>query len=603
MTDLELEIKLDQFKPREYQLPVCDAFLNKGCKKLMIIWPRRCLPGETFIPLWDPLVFPHFGGKLLKDIKVGDQVVSWSGYLEKGVHTSIFEADTVVNVWRTEDKKATIKIVCEDGTHIVTSYDHLFAVETPNGNIGWLKAGDLSFNHTLLLMKGTRLDNRVKKCRIKSILSREPQYCYDIETEKNHNFIAQGFIVHNSGKDLVCFNLLLRAALQKVGIYYAIYPTYSQAKKILFDGMTNSGFKFLSFIPKELIASINASEMKIVLRNNSLIQLVGSTDYDKLMGTNVCGCMISEYGLTDGQAYGYIRPMLNANDGFCMILSTPRGHNCLWELYSVAINSPDWFVSKLTLDETKHIDPMLIEHEIASGETSRDLALQEYWTSFSCGQAGSFYGSIIDRMRLNGQIASVPYESHLVTSTSWDIGLDSTVIIWFQVTATGLIRIIDFYENQNLSLDHYIGVLKSKHYLYNKHVAPHDMANREFSTGVSRLELAKRLDVKFTLAPNISIQDGIEATRAMLSKTYIDDVKCKDLVKHLENYRQEYDEKRKTYTGKPLHDIHSHASDALRMLAVALPKVCIGTTADDLDRRYREAMYGTQNQLPKFFRD
>ena len=772
MTDLELEIKLDQFKPREYQLPVCDAFLNKGCRKLMIIWPRRCLHGDTHITMVDGSF------KLLKDIKVGDSILSWNG--------SSFEPDTVKNAWKTEQKN-TLIVNAKAWPSITTSEDHLFAACNQDSKVNWIKASELSPFHQLQLYGGIEcgtihdpdlaefigymvtdgyvsgyqqpkftnvnintlkrveylalklfgitviwrkkgngydiglsngskgggyIPNKVKmlfrdygidipknirplhplvwqfdresigrflaaviacdgslythkesviydktrdrtsliqpyteisiscgKCheygwgmywllrkigiqsqvpklehggsnfklsigrhdQIKSLLSYGPIYgkeekqkialdiienreltphslyngcyrsridqvkqgdiaeLYDIETEKNHNFIANGYIVHNSGKDLVCFNLLLRAAIQKVGIYYAIYPTYSQAKKIVWDGMTNSGFQFLSFIPKELIKSINASEMKIVLRNNSLIQLVGSTDYDKLMGTNVCGCMISEYGLTDGQAYGYIRPMLNANDGFCMILSTPRGHNCLWELYSVAINSPDWFVSKLTLDDTKHIDPMLIEHEIASGEVSRDLALQEYWTSFSCGQAGSFYGSIIDRMRLNGQIASVPYESHLMTSTSWDIGLDTCAVIFFQVTATGLIRIIDFYENQNLSLDHYIGVLKSKHYLYNKHVAPHDMANREFSSGVSRLELAKRLDVKFTLAPNISIQDGIEATRAMLSKTYIDDVKCASLIKHLENYRQEYDEKRKTYTGKPLHDIHSHA--------------------------------------------
>jgi len=447
MTKIETEIHLDQFKPRDYQKPVCDAFLNKGFKKLLLCWPRR------------------------------------------------------------------------------------------------------------------------------------------------------------SGKDLVCFNLLLRAALKRVGIFYAIYPTYSQAKKIIWDGMTNSGMKFRSFIPKELIKQVNETEMKIVLVNNSLIQLVGSDDYDKLMGTNIQGCLISEYALTSGQVYGYIRPMLNANDGFAMILSTPRGHNAFWEIYSLALDNPDWFVSKLTIDDTKHIPIELIENEIARGETSRDLALQEYWTSFSCGQAGSFYGSLIDKMRLENRIGQVPYESHLLTNTSWDIGLDTTAIIWFQTTTTGLVRIIDFYENQNLSLDHYIGVLKSKPYIYNKHIGPHDLANREFSSGVSRLDMARRMDVKFILAPNISISDGIEATKAMLSKTYIDESSCKDLIRHLENYRQEYDEKRKTYTGKPLHNLDSHSCDSIRMLAVALPKVTQGSTPEELDKRYRQAMFGTHETLPRFFRD
>jgi hypothetical protein len=523
--------------------------------------------------------------------------------MDKGINNSILETDIVKNVWCTEELKETLCIKTNHGNTVVASLDHLFAVQSDNGNVGWLKAGDLTFKHKLLRLQGLMYDMKIAVEPIKQIVRRQPQHLYDIETEKNHNFIANGVIVHNSGKDLVCFNLLLRAALKKVGIFYAIYPTYSQAKKIIWDGITNSGMKFRSFIPQELIKQVNETEMKITLVNNSIIQLVGSDDYDKLMGTNITGCLISEYALTSGQVYGYIRPMLNANDGFAMILSTPRGHNAFYEMYSLALDNKDWFVSKLTIEDTKHIPVELIENEIARGETSRDLALQEYWTSFSCGQAGSFFGSLIDKMRLENRIAPVAYESHMLTNTAWDIGLDSTVIIFFQCTSTGLVRIIDFYENQNLSLDHYISVLKSKPYLYNKHIGPHDLANREFSSGVSRLDMARRMDVKFVLAPNISIQDGIEAVKAMLSKTYIDESSCKDLIRHLENYRQEYDEKRKTYTGKPLHNIDSHASDAMRMLAVGLSKVTAGRTADDIDKAYRQAMFGDQQTLPKFFRD
>jgi hypothetical protein len=44
-------------------------------------------------------------------------------------------------------------------------------------------------------------------------------------------------------------------------------------------------------------------------------------------------------------------------------------------------------------------------------------------------------------------------------------------------------------------------------------------------------------------------------------------------------------------------------SDAIRMLALGLPKVTAGRTADDIDKAYRQAMFGEQQQLPKFFRD
>ena len=53
--------------------------------------------------------------------------------------------------------------------------------------------------------------------------------------------------------------------------------------------------------------------------------------------------------------------------------------------------------------------------------------------------------------------------------------------------------------------------------------------------------------------------DGIESVRAGLAKTYIDETKCKPLIKALENYRREYDTEKKIYKAHPLHDQYSHA--------------------------------------------
>ncbi len=39
--NVSTEIKLDKFKPRHFQLPLCDALENKGFKKILAIWPRR----------------------------------------------------------------------------------------------------------------------------------------------------------------------------------------------------------------------------------------------------------------------------------------------------------------------------------------------------------------------------------------------------------------------------------------------------------------------------------------------------------------------------------------------------------------------------------
>ena len=205
-------------------------------------------------------------------------------------------------------------------------------------------------------------------------------------------------------------------------------------------------------------------------------------------------------------------------------------------------------------------------------------------------------------MRINKQIGSVPYEPAFKVHTAWDIGVrDSTSIIFFQHISQA-IRIIDFYENSKEGLEHYVKLINSKPYIYGRHFAPHDIAVKEWGSGMTRIEKAKQLGVKFVVAPNISVEDGIETVRSTLPKIWIDEQKCQPLLKALNNYRQEYDSKKKVYKPHPLHDFASHACDAMRYLCLSLPKTRDGLSAEELEKRYRKAVYGDDSNLPSFFR-
>ena len=406
-----------------------------------------------------------------------------------------------------------------------------------------------------------------------------------------------------AGKDLTAFNLCIRECLRKVCVIYYIFPTYSQAKKVIWDSITNTGHRILDYIPDEIVESKNSQEMKIRFKNGSLLQLVGSDNFDSLMGTNPQGVVFSEYALQDPRAYQYIRPILTANNGWALFLSTPRGKNHLWELYQIAQQSAQWFCYKLTVEDTNHISLQEIERERADGLMSEDLIRQEYYTDFTMGVEGSYYAKYIDKMRLKSQIGIVPYELGFKVHTCWDLGVrDSTTIIFFQVVGQ-TVRIIDCYENSKHGLEHYIAVVNQKGYQYGKHIAPHDIKVREFTSGVSRVEKARQLGITFTVAPDLSIEDGIEAVRTVFSKTWIDEKNCAPLIKALENYRQEYDIRHKVYKAQPLHDWSSHWADAMRYLAISLPKTRDGLSPEDLDKRYNEARYGTQSNLPSIFRD
>jgi phage terminase large subunit len=409
-----------------------------------------------------------------------------------------------------------------------------------------------------------------------------------------------------AGKDVTAFNICIRMLLRRVQTIYYIFPTYSQGRKVLWDAITIDGMRVLDFIPPELIESKREQQMQIRLKNGSVLQVIGSDNYDNsLIGTNPGGLVFSEYALSDPNAFKYAIPILRANDGWALFVSTPRGKNHMWDLWNIAKDYPDtWFAYKLTVDETKHVSPEEIQEDIKSGQMSEDMARQEYWCSFDMGAEGSYYIKYLDNLRLRSQIGQVPWDPSLKVHTAWDIGVDDdTAIIFFQVLGQS-IRIIDCYNKNKEGLEHYIKVLNAKPYQYGRHIAPHDLRVMEWGGGITRIEKALQLGVRFEVADGkIGLEDGIEAVRSTLPRCFIDEKMCAPFIKSLENYRQEWDPRREKYKSQPLHDKNSHYADAMRYLCISLPKTQDSISAKDLDNRYLEAMYGGQSTLPLPFRD
>lgn len=421
-----------------------------------------------------------------------------------------------------------------------------------------------------------------------------------IETEGYKRVLV--LMPRRSGKDLTAFNICIRQLLSKVCIVYYVFPTFAQAKRVIWNSINNEGRRVLDYIPEELIESKNSSDMSIRLINGSLFQLVGSDSIDALMGTNPYGIVFSEYALQDPRAFQLLRPIIAANDGWALFISTPRGRsNHLYSLYEMASQSPNWKCIKLSLDDTKHISDEVMDQE--RQELSETLIRQEYYCDFLAESEGAYYTQYIDRMRLEGRITQVPWEVNYPVHTAWDIGVrDSTTIIFFQNIGPN-VHIIDCHENSKVGLEDYVHMLKAKPYTYGTHIAPHDIRVREFGTGFTRLEKARQLGINFMVAPGLTIMDGIEAVRSTLGKVYINEAKCLPLIRSLEAYRQEYDSKNKIYRPTPLHNEASHWADAMRYLAITLPKTRDGhTSAEDLNRRYMEAIYGDDAGLPEAFR-
>jgi hypothetical protein len=351
----------------------------------------------------------------------------------------------------------------------------------------------------------------------------------------------------------------------------------------------------MDFIPKELISAFNQQEMKITLINGSIISMVGSNSYDKIVGSNAKGIVVSEAALADPMGISYLKPIITASGGFFIMISTPRGHNHFYELFNTALASEDWHVSYLTVDDTKHITKEEIEADIADGILSYELAQQEYYCSWSRGHEGAPYNHYVQEMRENGQIGNVPHDPSLPVHIFMDLGYnDATALVFVQVQGPHL-KVIDFYESNTNGLEHYVNVIKSKDYLLGQCFGPHDSKVHSLNDGVSRVDKLASLGLHIDVLDRVPIADSIEAVRTILPKTWIDEGKCGTLIKALENTVKEWDVFNNVYKpNKLVHGKYINAHDAFKYLAIGYKQIMTGDyTPEDLAKMRTEAQSST----------
>ena len=397
-----------------------------------------------------------------------------------------------------------------------------------------------------------------------------------------------------AGKDLTAFlGWMVPEACRVTGTYFYIFPTYSQGKKIIWDSIDSQETPILHYVPGFLgmdwkaaqdVMSFNETELQIkfpALRGGStgsIIQIIGTDNLDRVVGTNPRGVIFSEYALQKPQVWSYLRPILEANGGWAVFVYTPRGDNHAYKLYREASKSPNWYVSLKTILDTKKHDgsPIItldqVERMREEGE-DEDIIQQEYFCSFSGAQSGSFYSHLVHKAREQGRVRAGLYDPNLPVDTFWDIGQSDSTVIGFRQTAYGERRWIDCHINKREGLDYYAFVLNEKareyRYRYRHHYFPHDMNVKEFTTGEARIEAALRLGIRpASTVPKRPLYEGIDAVRRAFPKYWFDSEKCADLVTALTMYHKKWDKEGVVMSDQPAHDENSHYADMVRYEAV-----------------------------------
>lgn len=239
----------------------------------------------------------------------------------------------------------------------------------------------------------------------------------------------------------------------------------------------------------------------------------------------------------------------------------------------------------------------ILRHATQQDDMKREFPStpEECW---QVANQGTYYATYITNARIEKRIGIIPYDIELPVHTAWDLGFnDSTSIVFFQAYGKE-VRVIDYMEGSGESFAYWLNEIKKKPYTYGKHLAPHDIKVHEYSSGMTRQSIARKLGVSLIAVPRVDLIEGIDAVRNTLHRCWFDEKKCDRLIKCLENYKKEWNDRTGTWNSQPLHNWASHGSDSFRILATGLYIITGQKTQVEVERERLEAMKDESGLYP-----
>ena len=444
------------------------------------------------------------------------------------------------------------------------------------------------------------------------VLEVEMDYCPRKVFEDFHDRTERWAVIvahRRAGKTVLCINDLIYKALiegKEDGRYAYIAPYYSQAKSIAWD--------YLLRYSQPVLAKANQSELWIELVTGARIRLLGAENCDALRGNYLDGVVMDEFADMKPSIWGaVVRPLLSDRKGWATFIGTPKGHNAFWEVYNNATKDPTWKVKILRASQTGILDKE--ELEDAAKAMTEDQYLQEFECDFESAILGAYFGKEMRQLTDQGRIREVEHDPLFPVHTAWDLGYSDDTAIWFFQVVHGEIRCLDYHSSNGQPVAFYAGIIqareKERGYVYGTHWLPHDARAKTLSSNLSVIEqLGDKIPLKsIKIAPNLKLQDGIQASRLALTRTWFDH-KCNDGIECLRQYQREYDEDKKVFRDKPRHDWTSHGADAFRYLALTwkdeakivtaetpIRGVSVGQSNVSLNELWKDTKVQTNNRI------
>jgi phage terminase large subunit len=351
-------------------------------------------------------------------------------------------------------------------------------------------------------------------------------------------------------------------------------PEYAQARKAIWDAVNpHTGKRRIDeAFPQELRKTTRNQEMMIEFRNGSSWQVVGSDNYNSLVGSTPAGIVYSEWALADPSARAYLRPILAENGGWQVFITTARGRNHAHKTYTAALKDPKAFAQILPATQTGIFTPERLEEERLAyiGDFGEEYGQakfdQEYLCSFDAANLGAILARAIGKLEALGRIGPhVQYDPlGAPIEISADIGRRDSATWYFWQPKVGGYSIVDYDGGWGTDAEEWADKLADK--LVGRKLGkiwlPHDARAKTFAAKHSAVEvfIKKFGSDKIGITPDSRKSDRINAARAVIGRCEFSD-KCEDGLNGLRSWQFEYNEETKTFGLEPKHDWASHDGD------------------------------------------
>jgi phage terminase large subunit len=258
-----------------------------------------------------------------------------------------------------------------------------------------------------------------------------------------------------SGKSVLARLTLLKWALEKVGTYYLVSPTYRQAKSIHWTELRKE-------VPREWIQKTNETELSITLKNGSLIALHGAENPDALRGVKLRGLVIDEIASIRNWEWLWqevLRPTLTDYESPAIFISTPKGFNHFYDLFTNGQDKNDIYKSWRF---TSYDNPYIPREEIDAQkkELTEDQFAQEFLADFR-----KHTGLVYKEFQREVHVIE-PFD--VPESWSWYRGFDfgstnAYVCLWIAVDNDDNWFIADeYYDTTGATTDTRAGIVNSR---------------------------------------------------------------------------------------------------------------------------------------------